>query len=746
MSIDNLSRFNIKLYQKITLVIFIMVLITAFSLFFGSRFIFQQTFEDTVKKRVAETLDVMHSMIEEYHHRAKSALGMISFNRDFSVALKAENIAYINEFLQVIQNNMLLSIIEVFSEQGRLLTRVEGKGVLNETYHTSGDSILVKASIDRLQKFCDIEYVNGALQIKAVIPVVEQSTFDSIGSVVITYPINNYFADQLRCITNTDVLIFKPSGELAAASISNTSGERVLDDISYDVDEFATRHSKLPDFILDRKSGDLVRKYCTARFNNGSYGIGFSKVYKSDGNVAGIIACSIPLEKLYEARYRTANFLLKLLGIIVILVLLISFAFSNTLTKPLKVLTNRAKEVKGGMIEEFNIPVESHDEIGILTDTFNQMTYSLKIAMTELTNTNKILDQRLLEIQILYDISQSINFIADTHELLAKILQKTVEAVAAHHASIMLLNDTTDELEVKLIQGIAPHKLGDGPGPSKPRGEFQTLGGARLKSNAGIAGSVFASGKPLIINSAADHPDFVKLPDSSFEIRNMICVPLIANNKPYGVINVVNKGGGEPFNENDLRVITSIANQISLILEKAKLYEQSITDGMTGLYIHRYFQARLDEEIIRARRYGSTLSLVMMDIDHFKNFNDSYGHQMGDKVLIGVADTVKTLIRSNIDIPARYGGEEFTIILPATDTDGAFKLADRIRHEISRRSFDHDGKNLNVTISMGIASYPGQAGSKVDLIARADIALYKSKESGRNRVSIYDERDGGILS
>jgi len=728
---------NLRLYQKITIVISTMVLLTALVLYLGSDYIFRQTFEDAIKKRVSETLDVTHSMIEDYHLKAKSVLGIISFNREFMEAVRTGNSEFMEDYLRAIQTNLLLSIIEVFSRNGKLITRAETPNINNEKYYTSPESRLLKDSISQLKRSCDIHYQKGEMQIKAVIPVVLPNSFDPNGSVVVTYPMNHYFADLLRCITKTDVIIFDSTGEVAASAVINSEGRRNIENFEFEKDGVRTNGKTLPDFIYDHDKKDLKEKYCVVGMNNDFYGMGFSILYNSDRKVSGLIACAIPLGRLRETQIKTANFLKGLLIILVILILITSLVFSRGLTGPLHSLTRKAQDVKSGKLEAFDVPVESHDEIGILTDTFNQMSFSLKIMMTELQNTNKLLDQRLFELQVLFDISQSINFISDTHELLAKIIQKAIETVSAHHASIMLLNDVTDELEVKLIQGIAPHKLSEKP-VIKNDGGLGNIHNAKIKSGSGIAGSVFSSGKALLINNASEDKRFVKLPDAAYEINNMICVPLFSNNKPYGVINIVNKANEQKFSESDLYIITSIANQISLILEKAKLYEQSITDGMTKLYIHRYFQARLDEEIIRARRYQSTLSLIMLDVDHFKSFNDTYGHQTGDTVLIGVAEAVKSVIRSNLDIPARYGGEEFAVILPETDIEGAFRLADRIRVEIEKKEFTHDGKPVRVTASFGVASYPHHASAKHDLISHSDLALYRSKETGRNRVTVYD--------
>ncbi|MBI3039888.1 GGDEF domain-containing protein [bacterium] len=200
----------------------------------------------------------------------------------------------------------------------------------------------------------------------------------------------------------------------------------------------------------------------------------------------------------------------------------------------------------------------------------------------------------------------------------------------------------------------------------------------------------------------------------------------------------MNKRGNIPFVESDLSLLDLIASQAAVIIENNKLYELSITDGLTRLFVHRYFQARLSEELLRARRYGLKLSLIMIDIDDFKHFNDVYGHQIGDQVLQRVANVIKETIRSSIDIPCRYGGEEMSVILPETRGEEAFLSAERLRELISGASISHPLGNLKVTCSLGIASYPGDAHDRESLIEMADKALYASKHAGKNRSTLAE--------
>ena len=170
-----------------------------------------------------------------------------------------------------------------------------------------------------------------------------------------------------------------------------------------------------------------------------------------------------------------------------------------------------------------------------------------------------------------------------------------------------------------------------------------------------------------------------------------------------------------------------------------------MVDGLTGLFVRRYFDARVDEEIERARRYGQAFAVVMIDIDDFKHLNDTHGHLIGDRVLREVAAAVKGELRG-VDTAARYGGEELVIILPRTELVAAFALAERVRARIADRriAVGADGPVLSVTASFGIAAYPDSGlGSAEDLVRRADRALYRAKRSGKNRVELYWADDSG---
>ncbi|MBL8626237.1 MAG: sensor domain-containing diguanylate cyclase [Myxococcales bacterium] len=259
----------------------------------------------------------------------------------------------------------------------------------------------------------------------------------------------------------------------------------------------------------------------------------------------------------------------------------------------------------------------------------------------------------------------------------------------------------------------------------------------------GAAGRVVATLAPLAIDDLADS-DVDLGPSGTDGVRSWLGVPLFVADACEGVLAVQSRTVGA-FTASDQRLLASLALQVGAALQNAHLYTMAMVDGLTGLFVRRYFDARVDEEIERARRYGQAFAVVMIDIDDFKHLNDTHGHLIGDRVLREVAAAVKGELRG-VDTAARYGGEELVIILPRTELVAAFALAERIRARIADRriAVAADGPVLSVTASFGIAAYPDSGlGSAEDLVRRADRALYRAKRSGKNRVELYWADDSG---
>jgi diguanylate cyclase (GGDEF)-like protein/PAS domain S-box-containing protein len=231
---------------------------------------------------------------------------------------------------------------------------------------------------------------------------------------------------------------------------------------------------------------------------------------------------------------------------------------------------------------------------------------------------------------------------------------------------------------------------------------------------------------------------------------NYLCVPLVAQGETLGVLYVEDKTSllaSSPkavhFEQATLkRRANAVAERVSLALANLKLREllrnQSIRDALTGLYNRRYLEESLNRELQRAKRAGRSLSVVMLDLDHFKHFNDTFGHQVGDILLKEVAGVIKGRVRAG-DLACRYGGEEFSLIIAEVDTEGTLKCVESIREAIKHLSLHNRGQTLGtITVSAGIACHPIHGDNAEELIRAADEALYQAKKAGRDRICVYE--------
>ncbi len=214
-------------------------------------------------------------------------------------------------------------------------------------------------------------------------------------------------------------------------------------------------------------------------------------------------------------------------------------------------------------------------------------------------------------------------------------------------------------------------------------------------------------------------------------------VPMVSKQTINGLLILGSKLTEGDFSSDDHDFLRNLARFAAIAVENSRLYQMATVDRMTRLYVHHFFLERLEEEMKRSQRYKTPLSLIMCDIDHFKNFNDTYGHQHGDIILRETGALLRREIRK-MDIPARYGGEEFAVVLPETNLANALSVASRLRRAMEEWGFPGPEEPLHVTISIGVAQYdPKRDKGSKEIIRRADLALYKSKKSGRNRVAAY---------
>ena len=340
-----------------------------------------------------------------------------------------------------------------------------------------------------------------------------------------------------------------------------------------------------------------------------------------------------------------------------------------------------------------------------------------------LEEANRKLNERLIELYILYQLTRQLSSL-NINELFERTMALIQEMLHLDEYSIMLLNEDTGQLEIRASKGLTD--------------DIVTKG--QTKPGEGLSGKVAALAEPVLVADLSMVNEHIYHPKSGYKRGSYLGVPLLA--KDGRVLGVINFHNPEPasFDEVDLKLFEAVADQISISLDNALTFqitkELTNRDELTKLYNRRYFFERMEREVERAKRYNRKLSLLMVDIDHFKNYNDSYGHLHGDEVLRQLANTMEKSLRK-VDIVARYGGEEFLVLLPETDKRSGHRVAEKLRKAVEKHDFHHKVPSLGpgkVTVTIGISSFPSDTENSYDLLDIADKAMYFGKAQGRNRV------------
>jgi len=327
-------------------------------------------------------------------------------------------------------------------------------------------------------------------------------------------------------------------------------------------------------------------------------------------------------------------------------------------------------------------------------------------------------------IETLMVIARTLASPDEIEEILQQIMSQVSRLLSPKVLALLLKDEETGELEFAVV-------ISDGNNKLK---------GVRLPAGHGAAGWAAENGQPLFIPNLQRDGRFAAEYDLhvSFTPQSIVCVPVKSHDTVFGVIQLIDSIDGSILDAADEKILTAIADFAGVAISNARALEKIqqlvITDDLTGLFNSRYFFEQIEYEVERAKRYSSPLSLVFLDLDHFKNVNDTYGHLTGSRLLAEVGSVVAEQIRKT-DKAARYGGDEFVIILPHTEKSGAFTLAMKLHNELNKKAFyGNDGNLLTVSGSFGVASFPEDAHNSAELISRADEAMYLVKNSGRNGV------------
>jgi len=320
--------------------------------------------------------------------------------------------------------------------------------------------------------------------------------------------------------------------------------------------------------------------------------------------------------------------------------------------------------------------------------------------------------------QVLFEIGKAVGSDDNLSTLLARISELVCQLTSAEACSIMLLDTDRERLLGKAAYGLA-------------RRDVSLIS---FRVGEGVAGWVAERGEPALIDDVADDERYKVLPDSENRIRALCCVPLQYREERIGVLTITSPRAAA-FSQDDVELLGFIATTMAMDIDNARLRRLSVTDPLTEAYNREFLQQRLPPAVENAERRGEPLSVAMIDIDHFKDVNDQFGHAIGDRVLAEVAGRLRAAIRAG-DLLVRYGGEEFLVLLPGSDATKAAEIAERMRLKMESDPIRTDGTDIEVRISVGVAELRRGADTGAQLIRRADTALYAAKGRGRNLVEV----------
>ncbi len=354
----------------------------------------------------------------------------------------------------------------------------------------------------------------------------------------------------------------------------------------------------------------------------------------------------------------------------------------------------------------------------------------------ELEEKNKMLEsqadmiiRKSAQLVVLNEVGQEVAASLEFKEVLALLTRHAAESIGVDRSVVWLLDGKKNCLDAVAAYGYPQEEL-----------DQLTLHLSDIRRTRFF--QALMEQHAVEVAEGQDDELFQALLHGKLTIRSLLAVPLLLKQQALGLLVVDETRETHRFLEDEVTLVSAIANQAVLAIENARLYlqvkEQAITDGLTGLYNHRFFQLRFADEFAHCKRYGNDLALIMLDIDHFKEYNDSFGHIAGDLALKEIANLTRASVREN-DLVARYGGEEFVIILPMTNLEGAKVVAERIRESVLNCRFLGDMKipQVSITVSLGVSAYRQGVDNREDLLREADDALYQAKESGRNRVIVH---------
>lgn len=421
------------------------------------------------------------------------------------------------------------------------------------------------------------------------------------------------------------------------------------------------------------------------------------------------VMATIPATRASSASTSVLKSILILLILALIGTAALAILLARLITRPLDEVSVAAQAVSEGRFDQ-RIPVRSRDEVGRLAVAFNDMTDRLASTIGELKSSRDMLQRAVRR------VGETLRSTHEMPQLLESLLNTGADAVGADSAILWMFTRTRGELYPAMARGAVLSQLG------------------HVKVGEGVVGVVAERGTNVVLSARDGGP----IPSRN-EPRSstLIAVPLYSHQRIMGVLVTYKEAAERPFHAEDVETLAFLAEQGGVAVENVLLHEEaqrlSLTDGLTGIYNRRYLQMHSRQVLAAAVRFNRPFSILMMDLDHFKQVNDTYGHNRGDAILIEFSKRVSAALRE-VDTFARYGGEEFVCLLSETAVDGAMTTAEKILEAVRSAPFGEPrDPPVTLTVSIGIASYPVHGETFRSLIESADRALYGAKKEGRDR-------------
>jgi diguanylate cyclase (GGDEF)-like protein len=379
------------------------------------------------------------------------------------------------------------------------------------------------------------------------------------------------------------------------------------------------------------------------------------------------------------------------------------------------------------------VPVESEDELGALAQEFNTTLAAITdlharrledqaslAAMQREVALKQALEARLRELTLLFDLSRRLVSTLELEPLIASVTGLVGRDLGEHAFALLVAEDGTGDLVVRGVSGLP-----------------EDVVGTRIAADVGPAGWATRARATLHIPDTRADARRPVLPWQHAADGSILVIPLLHQEACVGALAFF-RPQADAFTADEVRLLEAVAGPVAIALENARLHQQMVrlsqTDALTGVHNRRSLFARLELERESADRFDHPVGLVLVDVDHFKRFNDRFGHAAGDDILRRVADALAGAVRK-VDLVARYGGEEFAVVVARADHAAAMAAGEKLRAAVEGFAIPHDGvEPARVTISVGVASWPGDAGDLAGLIDAADAALYAAKRAGRNVV------------